>query len=388
MFYAGTTDGGKNQRKPVVKIALLSPIYPYRGGIAQFSAMLYKELEKEHEIKAFSFSRMYPDFLFPGKTQLVEEGDSAQAVPSERKLDSIGPLSYFLTAKAIEKFQPDVLVIAYWMSFFAPAYTVIARRLKKQATVIALLHNVVPHEPHVFDRPLAQMFFRQCHGFVVMSEIVERDLLSLHSGARYTFKHHPIYNHFGKKLSENVARSRLGLDTDKKILLFFGLIRDYKGLDLLIEAMTYLDDSYQLLIAGEAYGSFQKYRNQIDRSSAKNRIKVMNQYIEDSRVPVLFSAADVLVLPYKSATQSGVLPVAYHYETPVVATDVGGLKAAIEKAGTGMICAPEAVALAHSIQEIFRMGKDNWILHIRKEKETLSWERFAQALVEFSETIC
>ena len=367
-----------------MRIAILSPFYPYRGGIAQFSAMLYQTLETKHEIKAFSFSRLYPNFLFPGKTQWVEENDEAIRIPCERTLDSMSLPSCFSTAKAIRKFQPDVLIIAYWMSFFAPAYTLIAKRLKKRTTIIGLIHNAIPHEPKFFDRFFAKYFFKQCRGFRVMSDAVAKDLLSIAPQARYDCKPHPIYNHFGEKLSPDRAKERLGLDANKKILLFFGLIRDYKGLDLLIDAMTHLDDSYQLLIAGEAYGSFQKYQKQIDQSCAKNRIRVKNHYIEDKEVPVLFSAADVLVLPYKSATQSGVLPIAYHYETPVVATDAGGLRDAVEKAGMGVVCTPNAQALAAGIEEIFRIGRENLIARIRKERENLSWESFTDALVDFA----
>ena len=367
-----------------MRIAVLSPFYPYRGGIAQFSAMLYRALEPEHEIKAFSFSRLYPDFLFPGKTQLVGEHDHAIRIPSDRKLDSIGLFSYFSTARAIRKFQPDVLIIAYWMSFFAPAYTLIAKQLKKRTTIIGLLHNAIPHEPKFFDRFLAKRFFKQCHGFRVMCETVEKDLLSIWPEAHYGRKPHPIYNHFGEKPSSAIAKARLGLNTNKKILLFFGLIRDYKGLDLLIDAMEYLDDSYRLLIAGEAYGSFRKYQNRIDHSHAKDRIIVKNHYIDDKEVPVLFAAADVLVLPYKSATQSGVLPIAYHYEIPVVATDVGGLRDAIEKAGTGVVCTPDAQALAAGIEEIFRIGLEKLTANIRKESKNLSWENFAESLVDFA----
>jgi glycosyltransferase involved in cell wall biosynthesis len=367
-----------------MKIAILSPFYPYRGGIAQFSAMLYQALAKEHEVKAFSFSRLYPDFLFPGKTQLVKEGDTAIQIPAERKLDSIGPISYWLTARAVARFQPDVLIIAYWMSFFVPAYAPLVKRLKKRTTLIGLLHNAVPHEPHRLDLPLAKWFFKQCHGFMVMSKVVENDLLSVLPKARYAYQHHPIYNHFGKKLPSGVAKSRLGLDANRKCLLFFGLIRDYKGLDLLIEAMACLDDSYELLIAGESYGSFQKYRQLIEASPAKNRIIVKNYYIADKDVPALFSAADVLVLPYKSATQSGVLPVAYHYETPVVATDVGGFREAIEQAGTGVVCATEAAALAEGVEKIFHTGPETLLAHIRSEQKKLSWESFAETLVAFA----
>jgi len=220
-----------------------------------------------------------------------------------------------------------------------------------------------------------------------MSEAVANDLVSILPGAHYSCKPHPIYSHFGEKPSSGIAKAHLGLDTNKRTLLFFGLIRDYKGLDLLIEAMEYLDDSYQLLIAGEAYGSFQKYQNLLDRSRAKDRIVVKNHYIEDKEVPVLFAAADVLVLPYKSATQSGVLPIAYHYETPVVATDVGGLRDAIEKAGTGVVCTPDANALAAGIEEIFRTEQEQLIANIRKEGKNLSWKSFAGTLMDFTELL-
>ncbi|GHT01579.1 glycosyl transferase [Bacteroidia bacterium] len=365
-----------------MRIAILSPFYPYRGGIAQFSERLYDALEVNHEVKAFSFSRLYPSVLFPGKTQFVEHQDDAVAVPAERVLDSIQPFSYHETVHAIEKFQPDVLIIAYWMSFFAPAYTCVAKRLKKKTKVIGLLHNALPHEPHFFDKPLARLFFNQCDSFVVMSDIVKRDLLALKPEASVCLTPHPLYDHFGDRISTESSRQHLAVDHDKKTLLFFGLIRDYKGLDLLIDAMNLLDDSYQLIIAGEAYGSFDKYQKQMDQSTAKARIKVMNRYIGDMDIPIIFSAADVLMLPYKSATQSGVLPVAYHFEVPVVATDVGGLKAAIATAGTGIVCRPTAQSLADSIQEFFHTDKASFLEAIRQEKKNLSWERFAQLLIQ------
>ena len=365
-----------------MRIAILSPIYPYRGGIAQFSAMLYKSLGKDHEVKAFSFSRLYPDFLFPGKSQFVEGEEPAQPIPSQRILDSINPFSYYKTAHAIRKYQPEILIIPYWMSFFAPAYTCIARRLRRNTKVVALLHNAIPHEPSVFDKTLAKLFFKQCHSFVVMSETVQNDLLRLKPDAHFILKEHPIYDHFGEKLPAEEAKSRYELDATKKTLLFFGLIRDYKGLDLLIDAMALLDDSYQLLIAGEVYGSFEKYQKQIDTNPAKNRIILRNQYIHDNDVSSLFSACDILILPYKSATQSGVIPVAYHFETPVVTTDVGGLKASIEKAQTGRVCSPDAQSLAQGIEAVFSTGMEVFVENIRKEKERLSWEWFSAGVLD------
>jgi glycosyltransferase involved in cell wall biosynthesis len=368
-----------------MKIAFLSPFYPYRGGIAQFSALFYQALEKEHTLKAFSFKRLYPKILFPGKTQYVKEDDKAIFIPSERILDSIRPFTYRKTAKAIANDHPDALIIAYWTSFLAPAYAYIARRLNKKTKIIVLLHNAIPHEPRFFDRALARMLFNACSHFIVMSTIVQKDLLTLKPDARCCLQAHPLYDHFGEKIPKIEAGEKLGLAPNKKTLLFFGLIRDYKGLDLLIDAMAFLDDSYQLLIAGESYGSFDNYRKQIDQSPARKRIKTLTRYIGDDEVPVLFSAADVLVLPYKTATQSGVIPVAYHFEIPVVATDAGGLKEAIETSGAGIVCSPTADSLASGITKIFTQGKDYFIAGIREEKKVLSWENFAKTIGHFLE---
>ncbi len=370
-----------------MKIAILSPFYPYRGGIAQFSAMLYTALGKEHEVKAFSFSRLYPEVLFPGKSQFVEKGDHAIEVLSERLLDSINPFSYQKTANAIAGYKPDILIIAYWMSFFGPALGHIANQLKKKTCIITLVHNAIPHEPRFFDRFFARLLFTRSKGFIAMSEIVKKDILSLAPDARISLQPHPLYDHFGEKISKLEARKQLEIDPGKKTLLFFGLIRDYKGLDLLIDAMPDLSDEYQLLIAGECYGSFDEYDHRIGKSPAKDRIKAMNRYIDDLLVPVLFSAADLLVLPYKSATQSGVIPVAYHFEIPVIATNVGGLRDSIEVPGTGLICNPDATSIAESVQQAFNQGLQMFTENIRQEKKKLSWENFSRKTILFSESL-
>lgn len=369
-----------------MRFALLSPIYPYRGGIAQFSAMLHTGLANEgHEVQAFNFTRLYPDLLFPGKTQYVEEGDEAIPISSLRTLDSINPLSYATTVKAIRTYQPDVLIISYWMSFFVPGYAHIANRMKRHCRVITLIHNAIPHEPRCFDKPLAKLLFRQCHGFVVMSDTVQNDLLSLCPEAQYIRNPHPIYNHFGSKLDRGEACHLLKLDPARKTLLFFGLIRDYKGLDLLIEAMSLLDDSYQLLIAGECYGSFESYQTQIEASPARNRIYVHNRYIADAEIPAFFSAADALVLPYRSATQSGVVSVAYHYDLPMLATPVGDFPQSIETPGTGIIAtAITAEALAEGASRLFSSDiHPGFSSRIANEKAALSWETLTKKLLQF-----
>jgi glycosyltransferase involved in cell wall biosynthesis len=371
-----------------MKIAYLSTFYPFRGGIAQFNANLCEVLRKEHEVIPFTFKRQYPEFLFPGKTQYVTGKDSAVFIDSLPVLDTANPFSYWSSAKRIAGEQPDVLIMKYWMSYFAPSLGTVAGRLKKQGCkVISILDNVIPHEQRFFDQPLTSWFLKQNSGFVAMSESVRDDLLSLHPDARFILQAHPLYDHFGEKVAKPTARAQLGIDSGRKVLLFFGLIRDYKGLDLLIDALSLLDESYHLIIAGESYGDFAKYRQRIDASPAKERITVLNRYIGDHEVPVLFSASDLLVTPYRSATQSGVIPIAYHFEAPVLATDVGGLKETIEKAGTGLVCKPQAESIAQGVQNIFHTSADFFIANIRKEKEALSWEVFAKALIAFAATI-
>jgi len=363
-----------------MKIAILSPFYPYRGGIAQFSLSLFNQLKKQHKVKVFSFSRLYPNFLFPGKSQFVDEVDTSNCY-SERILDSINPLTYEKTARRISEYEPDVLIIAYWMSFFAPACSYIAWRLKKKIKVIALIHNAIPHEPRFFDRPLASLFLRQCSQSVVLSESVKSDVLSIYPKANCIQAFHPLYDHFGDAVEQSRARQTFALEANKKTLLFFGLIREYKGLDLLIEAMRYLDESYQLVIAGECYGDFGKYQKMIDVSPAKERIVVHNRYISDSEMPLFFSAADLLVLPYKSATQSGVIPVACHFDLPVVVTDVGGLRETVEKMRIGLACKPDPRSLSDKIIEYFSNDRNVYKQNFKMVKEALSWENFAKLLI-------
>jgi glycosyltransferase involved in cell wall biosynthesis len=289
-----------------LRIALLSCFYPFRGGISQFNASLYLELGKSHTVKAFNFKRQYPEFLFPGKTQYVTKDDDAVPIESEALLDTANPFTYRRTYKAIRDWKPDLVIISYWMSYFGPSLGYVARRLRKRCKVISVLHNVIPHEPKFFDAPLTKYFLSGCTGNVTLCDEVAEDLHRLSPKALNATIFHPIYEHFGEKLPRGEAEKALGLTPGKRNLLFFGLIREYKGLDILLEAFAGLDDSYQLIIAGEPYGSFDKYQRLIDSSPAKDRIRLFTHYIKDSEVKDYFSAADLAVLPYRSATQSGI----------------------------------------------------------------------------------
>ncbi|MDR1092248.1 MAG: glycosyltransferase [Prevotella sp.] len=369
-----------------MKIAILSPFYPYRGGLAQLNARLYTELGKRNEVKAFSFTTLYPNFLFPGKTQYVSENDSVTVIESKRVLNTINPFSYVKTAAAINKYLPDILIIPYWMSFMAPAYGTICRLLKKKIKIVSLVHNAMPHERTLMDKPLARYFFSGCDAFIVMSEPVQKDLLSLCRNAKVQLQPHPIYDHYAGRIDRSQACGRLGIKKDKKNLLFFGLIRDYKGLDALIESMDLLDDSYQLIIAGESYGSFDRYNKLISKSLRKDNIVVFEQYIPDEMVSILFSAADVLILPYRSATQSGVVGIAYQLELPVIATNVGALGSTIEQSRTGLVIPSATVEyLSAGIKEFFANEEQIAIYeeNTKKEKSRLSWANFAGSIENF-----
>ena len=373
-----------------MKIAILSCFYPYRGGISQFNACLYGELGKRHTVKAFNFKRQYPSLLFPGKTQYVTEDDEAVPVESVSLLDTANPLTYGRTAEAIRAWKPDLLLVRYWMSYFAPSLGYITRRLRKDCTVISILDNVVPHERRFFDTPLTKYFLGGSDGCVTLCEAVGKDLLRLKPDARHIVIQHPLYSHFGLKKPREEAERKLGLELGKKNILFFGLIREYKGLDVLLEAFGELGPEYQLIVAGEPYGSFERYQEIISRLPAPDRVKTFLRYVKDSEVSDFFSAADVTVLPYRSATQSGISSVSYHFEVPMIVTATGGLKETIGDRGTGLVaeeCTPEAV-----LEEIRRYFsdpgiRDSCIACIREEKERLSWSSFCGKLMDFAEEL-
>ena len=373
-----------------MKIAILSCFYPYRGGISQFNACLYGELSRNHVVKAFNFSRQYPEFLFPGKTQFVTADDEAVPVESVSLLDTANPFTYISTYKAIRDWNPDVLIVRYWMSYFAPSLGYITRRMRKHCKVISILDNVVPHEQRFFDTPMTKYFLTGSTGCVTLCQAVSEDLLRLDPDARFAVIQHPLYSHFGLKKDRAEAERKLGLESGKKNILFFGLIRKYKGLDILLEAFGMLPDEYQLIIAGEPYGSFEPYQQIIDRIPGKERIHKTLKYIKDSEVTDYFSAADLAVLPYRSATQSGISSVSYHFEVPMIVTDVGGLKETIGDRGTGIVAqegTPEAIC--REIEKYFSDSSiaEECIKNIRLEKERLSWKGFAERLIEFIEEL-
>ncbi|MBQ9660157.1 MAG: glycosyltransferase [Bacteroidales bacterium] len=370
-----------------MKIAILSCFYPFRGGIAQFNANLFEELGKEHDVRAFNFSRQYPDFLFPGKTQYVTPEDEAVSIEAQALLDTANPFSWGRTARVIRRWAPDLLLVRYWMSWFAPSLGWVVRHAGPQCRTVGILDNVIPHERHWFDAPLTRWFVHGLDGAVTLCEEVGRDLLALRPDIPHAVLPHPIYTHFGQRLPRAEAERRLGLPSGRKTLLFFGLIREYKGLDILLRAFDLLDDSYQLVIAGEPYGSFGKYQALIDAGRDPGSVHVFPSYIRDSRVKDYFSAADLAVLPYRSATQSGISSVSTHFEVPMVVTDVGGLRETVGERGTGIVCeegTPGCIAAA--IRRYFAEPtlRDRLQAGMRFEKDRLSWSRFTHDLADFA----
>ena len=366
-----------------MRIAYLSCFYPYRGGIAQFNAHLLEALGEGNEVRAFNFTRQYPGFLFPGQTQYVTEQDKATPVASTRILDSANPFTWRRTGRAILRWKPDVVVFSYWNSYFVPSHAPVARMMRRHGVkTVTVVHNAIPHEPKFFDKPLARRFFRLNDVLVSMCDAVTADIRSLCPDARIVQRPHPVYDHFGQKQDKAEAQRQLGLDPGLRTLLFFGLIRDYKGLDLLLDAMPLLGPGYQLVVAGESYGSFDKYQAQIDASGCAGRIHVFNRYIDDAQVPGFFSAADVCVLPYRSATQSGITAIALHFEVPVVATPVGGLAESVERPGIGRMTeeiSPRGIAAA--ISDLYAEGLETFVENIRTVKREMTWPAFAQEIL-------
>lgn len=371
-----------------MRIAILSCFHPFRGGIAQFNARLLEELGKDNEVFAFNFTRQYPSLLFPGKTQYVTEDDEAVPVKSTALTDTVNPFSWIRTVSAIRRLHPDLLIMRYWMPFFAPCLGFIARHAG--CNVIAITDNLIPHEKRPFDGILTKYFLSGVDGCISLCSEVAADLHRMKPEMRCRVSYHPLYDHFGEKMPKEEAERILGLTPGRKNLLFFGLIRAYKGLDILIDAFKMLPDDYQLIIAGEPYGSFDRYRLAIEESGCADRIHCFLHYIKDSEVKKYFSAADLAVLPYRSATQSGVSSVSYHFDVPMVVTSVGGLTETIGERGTGLLAErADTEAVRAQIERYFSDPELQASLKksISREKERLSWQAFCKEMINFAQSL-
>jgi glycosyltransferase involved in cell wall biosynthesis len=370
-----------------MKISIFSAFPPFRGGISQFSMRLSEKLEKEHELQIITFKSQYPNWLFPGKSQFDFNQKSTLKSIIHRKISTLSWVSYLKTVTFIKQHNPELFITNYWMTFFSPFMGFIARRLPEKTKKIAIVHNLTPHEKRFFDSALNAYFLKSYDGFIALSQHVYDDLKKSVDKKKIILLPHPPYNQFGEKVDRIQAQKDLNLETGKKTLLFFGIIRKYKGLDLLIEAFHHLDNSYQLIIAGEVYGKDEEIQNLIDKNQNKERIHFFNQFIPDDKVSLFFSATDFLVLPYRSGTQSGVAAIAKNYNTPIIATNTGGITEKLDLNRDVIINNIDFQSIKYAIELAFSQSHTSKIPMVRSNESNYTWEDFSEELIKFSESI-
>jgi D-inositol-3-phosphate glycosyltransferase len=377
----------------VAKVVILGSAHPLRGGgLATFNERMARAFAQEgHEVIIYTFSLQYPGFLFPGKTQYSDEPAPAD-LDIRVKVNSVNPFSWLKTGRELRKMQPDILVIRYWIPFMAPCLGTIASivRKNKHTRVVAIADNIIPHEKRVGDRIFTRYFLKKIHGFVTMSESVRQDLLKFGIPLeRSAFCPHPLYDNFGKPLSRKEARDSLGLDKEENMVLFFGFIRDYKGLDILLKAFSLprlKAMPVKLLVAGEFYSSPEPYHKLVKALSLEDRIIWHTGFIPNEMVGKYFCAANLVAQPYKSATQSGVTQVAYHFEVPMLVTNVGGLPEMVPHMKAGYVVDPDANDIAEAIADFFKSGREvAFVEFIKEEKKRFSWKNMLDAILQQAE---
>lgn len=381
-----------------MKNLIIGPAFPLRGGIANFNEALCKAFLKNGTYsQIISFTLQYPKFLFPGKSQYDTSGKNPEGIKITSLINSVNPLNWFKVASFIKKQKPDYVVFRYWLPFMAPCLGTIAKLVKKNSgiKIIAICDNIIPHEKRLGDNFLTKYFVKQCDGFIVMSRSVGEDLKkflpSLREGLRMGFLPHPIYDIFGEKIEKEKAREKLGLKQNEKYLLFFGFIRKYKGLDLLLEAMS--DEriknlNVKLIAAGEFYED-KKYCEEIIRKNNLEKFLILKtDFIPSGDVKYFFCAADMIVQPYRTATQSGVTQIAYHFERPMLVTNVGGLAEIVPHKKCGYVCEVNPKSIAGSILDFYENNREKeFSENVKKEKERFSWESFVKGIEDLVERI-
>ena len=375
---------------PSKSIVIIGPAHPLRGGLASYDERLAKEFMLQgNTVCIYTFSLQYPGFLFPGTTQYSSE-PAPKDLHIKVCINSINPFNWIRTGLQLNKLRPDIIVVRYWLPFMGPCLGTILRlvKLNRHTKVVCIADNIVPHESRLGDRAFTKYFVRPVDAFITMSEKVLSDLKKIVPGKPAKFIAHPLYDNFGERISKEEARNYLSIDKDEKILLFFGFIRKYKGLDILLDAMkilktpdnVHVNNRVKLLIAGEFYEDRKQYEEQIDRLNIKDSLILKTDFIPDSEVKYYLCAADVVVQPYRSATQSGVTPLAYHFEVPMIVTNVGGLPSLVPDGKVGLIAAPNAAAIAEKIEAYFQKGKNHFIPFLKQEKVKYTWAKMVEAI--------
>lgn len=371
-----------------MKIIILGPAYPYRGGLASIMHTMAREYQQRgHEVKIYTFSVQYPSILFPGKTQYVD-GPAPADLHIERVMNTVNPLNWISLGLRLKRERPDMVLMKYWTPFMAPCFGTIARiaRTNGVTKVVCQIDNVEPHESHIIDKPCNHYYLRGVDGFVYMSEQVHRELKS-YTSAPAIFSPHPMFENFGTAIDRTEACRRIGIDAEQDYTLFFGLIRDYKGLDMLLRAWAkWMPDGRKLLVAGEFYTSRESYVALIDELGLKDRVVLHDRFIADEDVCCYFSVADSLVLPYRSATQSGVTQIAYNFSLPMLVTNVGGLPEIVPDGVVGLVCEPTVDGILQGLQRIYADGVLSQLkANFATERKRFSWEAMCDKLLEVYE---
>ena len=374
------------------KVVIVGPAFPLRGGIADFNEALAAAFQKEQiDPVIYSFYFQYPAFLFPGTSQKAD-GVSNSDLKVHSTISSVNPFSWWKTAKQIIKEKPKFVVIRFWLPFMGPALGTIARILRKNSIhVIAITDNVIPHEKRIGDRMLTKYFVKNCDAFVTMSKSVLQDLTEFTSCKLKKFIPHPVYNIFGEAIPKGIARKNLGISEDEKLILFFGFIRSYKGLDMLIDAMSNVglkEQNVKLLIAGEFYEDNKPYLEKIAAIENGKRFILNTNFIPKEEVRNYFCAADLVVQPYRSATQSGITQIAYYFGRPMLVTNVGGLAEIVSNGRVGYVTEKNASAIGEAILDFYiHHREEEFARNANLDKEKFSWKTFTNGLIELNEDI-
>jgi len=376
-----------------MKIISIGPAYPYRGGLASFNDRLTQQFTAEgHEIEIYTFTLQYPEFLFPGKTQYTD-GPPPEKIKITRNINSINPLNWIAAGLKIKRERPDILLIRFWLPLMGPCLGTIARIAKsnRHTSVICIFDNVIPHEKRPGDKALTRYFTNSIDGAVVMSQTVLDDLMVLRKNIPIKLSPHPLFDNYGRPMTKSEAVSVLNLDPDISYLLFFGFIRAYKGLDLLIDAFSdqrLRNKKIKLIVAGEFYEDDKPYKEQIKKYNLESEIIFFDHFIKDSDIPLFFGLADIVVQPYKTATQSGVTQIAYYFEKPMLVTDVGGLSEIVTDGKCGYVVKPEPEYITDAIVDFFdNHRKEQFEKGVKDEKEKFSWEKMTGAILGVKKSI-
>lgn len=376
------------------KVIIIGPAHPLRGGLASYDERLAREFQAKGFItEIYTFSLQYPGFLFPGTTQYSTEPAPAD-ISIKIKINSVNPLNWISVGNELRRMKPDIIVIRFWIPMMGPCLGTIARLVKKNkhTRIICIADNVIPHEKRKGDKQFTKYYFKPIDAFITMSEKVLADLKIFEPSKPSKYVLHPLYDNFGEPLPKAESRKKLGLPGEARIALFFGFIRKYKGLDILLEAMKLLKDkeisqktiAIHLMIAGEFYEDEKPYLEQIKRLDIADRLFMRTGFIPDSEVRYYLCAADCVVQPYRQATQSGVTPLAYYFLKPMVVTNVGGLPDLVPDKQAGLVALPEAADLAEKIMECFETGEAHFIENLRELRKKYSWSNMVDAIVELA----